>query len=165
MILGLFHVAIRTADLEATRTFYTRVLGMVEAERAKLPFPGLWLRPPVPGATAILHVYAGDAATGSEGAVPTGGAAVDHVALCVAGFEPLRLRLRELGLDWREQCTPGRPYQLFTFDPSGILLELTADPATDLAPPASTPGKQYVAGRRDWFRAESYRQFSSTRAA
>jgi catechol 2,3-dioxygenase-like lactoylglutathione lyase family enzyme len=165
MILGLFHVAIRTADLDATRAFYTGVLGMVEDPRPNLPFPGLWLRPPVPGAPAILHVYAGEAATGSEGAVPSGGAAVDHVAMCVSGFTSLRSRLRERGLDWREQCTPGRAYQLFTFDPSGILLELTADPATEPRTPDATPGKQYRAGHRDWFRPEAYRQFSSTRAA
>jgi catechol 2,3-dioxygenase-like lactoylglutathione lyase family enzyme len=76
MVLNLFHVAIRTADLEATRAFYGRVLGMVEAERPNLPFPGAWLRPPVAGMPAILHVYAGEAASGSEGAVPSGGAAV-----------------------------------------------------------------------------------------
>jgi catechol 2,3-dioxygenase-like lactoylglutathione lyase family enzyme len=158
--LALFHVAIRSSDLDATRGFYTRVLGMVEAERPKLSFPGIWLRPPVAGAPAILHVYGGDAAVGSEGAVPSGGAAVDHVSLCVTDFEGLRGRVRALGLDWREQCAPGRPYQLFVFDPSGILLELTADAASQATPPVPTPGKQYRAGWRDWFVPESYRQFS-----
>jgi hypothetical protein len=92
--------------------------------------------------------------------VPSGGAAVDHVSLCVTRFEPLRARVRELGLDWREQCAPGRPYQLFVFDPSGILLELTADAASESSPPTATPGKQYRAGHRDWFRPQAYRQFS-----
>lgn len=162
MVLGLFHVAIRTADLDATRAFYTQVLGMVEAERPNLPFPGAWLRAPVAGAPAIVHVYAGDAAVGGEGAVPSGGAAVDHVSLCVSGFEALRTRVRELGLDWREQCRPGRPYQLFVFDPSGILLELTCDEQAEPAP-QPTPGKQYRAGWRDWFRPEAYRRFSAAR--
>ncbi len=159
MVLNLFHVAIRTADLGATRAFYTRVLGMVEAERPNLPFPGAWLRPPVAGAPAILHVYAGEAASGGEGAVPSGGAAVDHVSLTVTGFEALRERVRGLGLDWREQCRPGRPYQLFVFDPSGILLELTCDEQAEPVPPA-TPGKQYRAGWRDWFDPAAYRQFA-----
>jgi hypothetical protein len=44
-----------------------------------------------------------------------------------------------------------------------VLLELTADPASQAAPPLPTPGKQYRAGWRDWFRPESYRQFSSAR--
>ncbi len=160
MVLNLFHVAIRTADLQATRAFYTRVLGMVESERPKLAFPGIWLRPPVAGAPAIIHVYADEPAVGSEAAVPSGGAAVDHVSMCVSGFETLRRRLRELGLDWREQCAAGRPYQLFVFDPSGILLELTVDPACESEPPTPTPGKQYRAGHRDWFDASAYRQFS-----
>jgi catechol 2,3-dioxygenase-like lactoylglutathione lyase family enzyme len=160
MVLNLFHVAIRTADLDATRAFYTDVLGMVESERPKMAFPGIWLRAPVAGSPAIIHVYGGDAAAGSEGSVPSGGAAVDHVSMCVTNFGALRTRVRELGLDWREQCSPGRPYQLFVFDPSGILLELTADVATEPSPPAPTPGKQYRAGYRDWFQPESYRQFS-----
>lgn len=159
MVLGLFHVAIRTADLEATRAFWTQVVGMVEAERPPLPFPGLWLRPPVAGAPAVIHVYAGEAAAGSEGAVPSGGAAVDHVSLTIAGFSAMRERVAALGLDWREQCSPGRPCQLFVFDPSGILLELTADPAAEHAPPVPTPGKQYRAGHRDWFDPRAYRQF------
>ncbi|MFM1991565.1 MAG: hypothetical protein RJA99_4522 [Pseudomonadota bacterium] len=158
--LGLFHVAIRTADLEATRAFYAQVLGLVEDERPPMAFPGAWLRPPVAGAPAILHVYAGEAATGSEGAVPRGGGAVDHVSLTVTGFEALRERVRALGLDWREQCRPGRPYQLFVFDPSGILLELTCDDRAETVP-QPTPGKAYRAGWRDWFRPEDYRRFSS----
>jgi catechol 2,3-dioxygenase-like lactoylglutathione lyase family enzyme len=164
MVLNLFHVAIRTADLSATEAFYTRVLGMVvDPGRPKMAFPGIWLRAPIAGSPAIIHVYAGDAAAGSEAAVPSGGAAVDHVSLCVTGFEPLRTRLRELGLDWREQCGAGRPYQLFVFDPSGILLELTADAASQAEPPVPTPGKQYRAGWRDWFTPEAYRQFSGAR--
>ena len=148
MVLNLFHVAIRTADLSATEGFYTRVLGMVvDPGRPNMAFPGIWLRAPIAGAPAIIHVYAG-------------GAAVDHVSLCVTDFEALRTRVRALGLEWREQCGPGRPYQLFLFDPSGVLLELTADAASQSAPPVPTPGKQYRAGWRDWFRPESYRQFS-----
>ena len=84
--LGLFHVAIRTADLDATRAFYTQVLGLVEDERPPMAFPGAWLRPPVAGAPAILHVYAGEAATGSQGAVPRGRAAAEPVCLTVTGF-------------------------------------------------------------------------------
>jgi catechol 2,3-dioxygenase-like lactoylglutathione lyase family enzyme len=161
MVLNLFHVAIRSADLVATEAFYTRVLGMVvDPTRPPLAFPGLWLRPPIAGAPAIVHVYGGEAAVGSERAVPAGGAAVDHVALCVSDFEALRRRVAGLGLDWREQCSPGRPYQLFVFDPSGVLLECTADPASQPQPPVPSPGRQYRAGWRDWFRADDYRQFS-----
>ncbi|MFN7643183.1 MAG: VOC family protein [Burkholderiales bacterium] len=96
--LGLFHVAIRTADLGATRAFYTRVLGMVEdPARPQMAFPGVWLRAPVAGSPAIIHVYAGQDAAGSDGAVPSGGAAVDHVSLTIAGFAALREQVRGLG--------------------------------------------------------------------
>lgn len=160
MVIGLFHVAIRSADLGATRAFYTEVLGMIEAERPQMSFPGLWLRPPVAGAPAIVHVYGGDAATGDEVGVPSGGGAVDHVSFCIHDFTQLRERIRARGLDWREQCVPGRPLQLFVFDPSGVLLELTADAQGVATLPAATQGKAYRAGRRDWFRPEDYRQFA-----
>ena len=42
-ITGLFHVAIKTNDLDATVKFYTEVLGMKLAHRPDFGFPGAWL--------------------------------------------------------------------------------------------------------------------------
>ena len=39
----LDHYTIRTADLDATRCFYTEVLGLSVGPRPAFTFPGLWL--------------------------------------------------------------------------------------------------------------------------
>src|SRR4030065_389357 len=44
-ITGLFHVAIKTNDLDATGKFYTDVLGMKLAHRPDFGFPGAGLGP------------------------------------------------------------------------------------------------------------------------
>jgi len=42
-ITKLAHYAIRTADLEASRRFYTEVIGFRVGYRPPFPFPGIWL--------------------------------------------------------------------------------------------------------------------------
>ena len=45
-VTGLFHVAIKTPDLDATVKFYTQVLGMELAHRPDFGFPGAWIAQP-----------------------------------------------------------------------------------------------------------------------
>ena len=68
-VTSLFHVAIKTPDLDATVKFYTEVLGMELAHRPNFGFPGAWLAQP--GGVPIIHIYAGNAATGPDGKVRT----------------------------------------------------------------------------------------------
>ena len=42
-VTGLFHVAIKTNDLDATVKFYTDVLGMKLVHRPDFGFPGAWI--------------------------------------------------------------------------------------------------------------------------
>ena len=42
-VTGLFHVAIKTNDLDATVKFYTEVLGMKLVHRPDFGFPGAWI--------------------------------------------------------------------------------------------------------------------------
>jgi catechol 2,3-dioxygenase-like lactoylglutathione lyase family enzyme len=58
-VTSLFHVAIKTPDLDATVKFYTEVLGMELANRPNFGFPGAWLAQP--GGPPIIHIYAGSA--------------------------------------------------------------------------------------------------------
>ena len=76
-ITGLFHVAIKTADLEATRRFYVEVLGLAEVARPDFGYPGAWIGVPLPGGQAIIHIYAGGPALGPSGIVENGTAAID----------------------------------------------------------------------------------------
>ena len=81
VVTGLFHIAIKTADLPASLDFYRSVLGLKDVQRPALDFPGAWLACPAPGGSAIIHLYAGGPALGGSSTVAQGTAAIDHVSL------------------------------------------------------------------------------------
>jgi catechol 2,3-dioxygenase-like lactoylglutathione lyase family enzyme len=164
MLFGsLFHVAIRTANLNATVRFYTEVLGMLVAERPPIGFPGAWLKSPQPGGESILHIYAGDAALEPDGRVLTRSGAIDHVSIACQGYNEFRERLRRFGLPWRENLVPGTPlWQLFVHDPNGIQLELTFHSAAESDSEPVIAAERLYRARERWFDPEPYRQFSST---
>ena len=146
---GLFHLAIKTADLAATLAFWTGVIGLREVPRPDFGYPGAWLACPQPGGQAIVHVYAGGPALGPGGQVERGTAAIDHVSLACSGFHAYRARFVRAGLDWREFLVPGTTlWQLFVYDPSGVQLELTFEGGAESAPPPDmAPGRAYQAGQ------------------
>jgi len=161
MLLGpVFHVAIRTADLGATTRFYTEVLGMILAPRPPIPFPGVWLRPALPGGDAIFHIYAGDAAQEADGRVLVGTGAIDHVSVTAQGYSAFRDRFRSFGLDWRENLVPATPlWQLFVYDPNGVQLELTFHEAAESEPRPVISEQRLYRARERWFQPQLYRQF------
>lgn len=146
---GLFHLAIKTADLAATRGFWIGVIGLREVPRPDFGYPGAWLSCPQPGGQAIVHIYAGGPALGPDGRVETGTAAIDHVSLSCTGYHAYRERFRRAGLDWREFLVPGTTlWQLFVYDPSGVQLELTFEGLAEAGPPPDmSPGRCYRAGQ------------------
>ena len=148
IISGLFHVAIKTNDLEATRAFYCDVLGLKEVFRPDFGYPGAWIACPLPGGQAIIHIYAGGPALGADGRAPVGSGAIDHLSLSCGGYHEFRARFRESGLDFREFLVPGTTlWQLFVYDPSGVQLELTFEGNAETgASPDMSPGRAYVAG-------------------
>lgn len=154
---GLFHLAIKTADLAATRAFWTGVIGLREIARPDFGYPGAWLACAQPGGQAIVHVYAGGPAMGATGLAPRGSGAIDHVSLACSGYHAYIARFRAAGLDWREFLVPGTTlWQLFVYDPSGVQLELTFEGAVEPgAPPDLSPGRRYRAGA-DFFDPAAY---------
>jgi catechol 2,3-dioxygenase-like lactoylglutathione lyase family enzyme len=157
IISGLFHIAVKTNDLDTTRAFYCDVLGLKEVARPDFGFPGAWLACPLPGGAAIIHVYAGGPALGVEGRAPSGSAAIDHVSLSCAGYHEFRACFVAAGLDYREFLVPGTTlWQLFVYDPSGVQLELTFEGSAEAgASPDMSPGRAYVAGS-SFFDAATY---------
>lgn len=148
LVIGLFHTAIKTADLAASLAFYESILGLKEIPRPDFGFSGAWLACPSPGGAAIIHLYAGGPALGTNGAVPVGSAAVDHISLACSGFHAFRDRFKANGLAWREQVVPGTTlWQLFVYDPSGVQFELTFEGSVEPgALPDTSPGLAYVPG-------------------
>jgi catechol 2,3-dioxygenase-like lactoylglutathione lyase family enzyme len=146
---GLFHLAIKTADLARTLAFWTGIIGLREIARPDFGYPGAWLACGQPGGQAIIHVYAGGPALGSAGVVESGSAAIDHVSLACTGYHAYIARFRAAGLDWREFLVPGTTlWQLFVYDPSGVQLELTFEGAVEAGPsPDMSDSRRYRAGQ------------------
>ena len=157
IISSLFHVAIKTNDLAATRAFYCDVLGLADVFRPDFGYPGAWLACPLPGGQAIIHVYAGGPALGADGRTPVGSSAIDHLSLACSGFHEFATRFRQAGLAYREFLVPGTTlWQLFVYDPSGVQLELTFEGSAESgAAPDMSPGRAYVAGS-GFFDAATY---------
>lgn len=164
LVSQIFHVAIKTADLDATIAFYTRVLGLVLHRRPAFDFQGAWLAPAVAGAEAILHIYAGDAARAADGTFQSGTAVIDHLSLNAQGYSETRNRVRSLGLPYRENVVPDLPFwQLFVYDPSGVMLELTYHAAAEGGEPPSISKALQYRPREVFFAPEAYRQFARVR--
>ena len=158
---GLFHIAIKTSDLEATRVFWCDIIGLREMPRPNFGYPGAWLACPQPGGLGIIHVYAGGPALGPAGVAPSGTAAIDHISLSCSGYRDYVARFKGAGLDWREFLVPGTTlWQLFVYDPSGVQLELTFEGSVEGAEkPDMSPGRAYVAGA-SFFNPKSYPKLS-----
>jgi catechol 2,3-dioxygenase-like lactoylglutathione lyase family enzyme len=148
LVHGLYHVAIKTSNLEATRAFWRDIVGLKEIDRPNFGYPGAWLGCPHPGGQAIIHVYAGGPALGESRIAPVGAGAIDHVSLACSGYRDFVARFRQASLPFREFIVPGTSlWQLFVYDPSGMQLELTFEGSVegDELPDVS-PGRRYVAG-------------------
>jgi len=134
-IRKLGHYSIRTPDLDASRRFYTTVLGFREGFRPPFDFPGIWLYQGEDEADfGVVHIigidrnnpqglkdYLGDK---SETEL-SGTGAVDHVAFLADGLAGMRKRLRDAGLPFTERIVPSLGlYQVFVKDPSNVTIEL-----------------------------------------
>lgn len=134
-IRKLGHYSIRTPDLEASRRFYTSILGFKEGFRPPFNFPGIWLYKGEDEADfGVVHIigidrsnpqglkdYLGDKS--ESDLVGTG--VVDHVAFLADGLADMRTRLRDADLPFTERIVPSLGlYQVFVKDPSNVTIEL-----------------------------------------
>src|ERR1044072_2228523 len=97
-VTGLFHVAIKTNDLDATVKFYTDVLGIKLVHRPDFGSPGAWIA--AGDSVPIVHIYAGGPAL-VDGKTPYGTGSLDHVSLTIKGWGECLERVRRVGDDWR----------------------------------------------------------------
>jgi catechol 2,3-dioxygenase-like lactoylglutathione lyase family enzyme len=146
-VTGLFHVAIKTNDLDATVKFYTDVLGMKLAPRPDFGFPGAWIA--AGDDIPIIHIYAGGSALVDGKAPPYGTGSVDHVSLTIKGWDECLERVKRLGYDWRAAIVPGTSlWQIFVHDPSGVMMELTFDGKAEGRPTPEIPAdRMYQPGK------------------
>jgi catechol 2,3-dioxygenase-like lactoylglutathione lyase family enzyme len=134
-IRKLGHYSIRTPDLEASRRFYTGVLGFREGFRPPFDFPGIWLYLGSDEADfGTVHLIGIDPANDKglsdylgdkPAAALAGSGAVDHLACLADGLADMRRRLDAAGQHFTERLVPSLGLcQLFTQDPSGVTIEL-----------------------------------------
>ena len=131
----LAHYSIRTTDLEASRVFYTELLGFRVGYRPPFDFPGIWLYMSDDeteyGTVHIIGIdlndpqglidYLGDKSLDSL--VGTG--SVDHIAFTATGLAEMRQKLAARQMTARERTVPSLGlHQVFLTDPSGVTIEL-----------------------------------------
>ena len=140
----LDHYSIRTPEVEASRRFYTEVMGFTVGFRPPFKFPGIWLYngAQYPETTGVVHIigidsndpqglkdYLGDREVTSLQGTGT----VDHMAFVATGLADMRARLQNHGIAFRERTVPSLGiHQVFFEDPSGVTLELNY-PAAETA--------------------------------
>ncbi|MEO0448569.1 MAG: VOC family protein [Verrucomicrobiota bacterium] len=115
-ILDLNHVAIHSADVEASRQFYEEGLGLVPKARPAFDFPGAWFDL---GGGRELHLLGGmdfSVVSHCRGA---------HFALQVASLDEVQAELEEKGIPVVQgpQTRPDGARQIFVTDPDGYWVE------------------------------------------
>ncbi|HYM31541.1 MAG TPA: VOC family protein [Candidatus Cybelea sp.] len=116
-LASLDHVTVLCADVDRSRKFYNKVLGMLDGDRPPFDFPGAWL---YVGERPVVHLI-GDR---NHEAIKTTGS-FDHVAFDAKDLGGMRKRLKESGVEFTERKVPGRPlHQVFLHDPDGVMIEL-----------------------------------------
>ena len=132
----LDHFSIRTTDIEASRRFYTEVMGFQTGFRPPFKFPGIWLYngAQYPETTGVVHIigidlndpqglkdYLGDKDLDTLNGTGT----VDHMAFTATGLADMLARLQKQGVAFRERSVPSLSlHQVFFEDPSGVTIEL-----------------------------------------
>ncbi len=132
----LDHYSIRTLDIEASRKFYTEVMGFQVGFRPPFKFPGLWLYngASYPETTGVVHIigidlddpaglkeYLGERDLESLKGTGT----VDHMAFTATGLADMRGRLQRNNIAFRERTVPSlNLHQVFFEDPSDVTIEL-----------------------------------------
>jgi len=118
------HLLVLTEDIEATKDFYCRALGLEVGERPPLEFPGHWLY--VEGVPCI-HVADRDAYTAHSErlGIPASPDAVDHVDFNGDDYAEAVARLEREGVEATTNAVPGAGLrQLFLEDPNGLKIEI-----------------------------------------
>ena len=124
------HFLLQTADMEATREWYTNVLGMRVGPSPDFKFPVFWL---YLGDKDVVHVTQGGKGisenrrqyVGQQSEATEGSGVVDHIAFRATGLREMLAHLKSLGVDFKQrQVSDQGLYQLFMFDPNGVKIEL-----------------------------------------
>jgi catechol 2,3-dioxygenase-like lactoylglutathione lyase family enzyme len=138
----LEHFLVQCADIEATREWYVRVLGLREGPHPDFKFPVCWL---YIGEKDVIHITQGGKEVsenrrrylGQQSETLEGSGVIDHVAFRCTGLQEMMAHLTAQKVKFSQrQVSDQGLYQLFLADPNGIKVELNfaAAEASDLTP-------------------------------
>lgn len=130
------HFLVAADDIDATRDWYARVLGMRPGPHPDFGFPVHWMYlgeldvvhigPSAKGAGEIQKQYLGRTSQGSA----AGTGAIDHIAFRATGLRDMILHLKKHNVSFSQRRANGQAlFQLFFHDPNGIKIELNFDAA------------------------------------
>jgi catechol 2,3-dioxygenase-like lactoylglutathione lyase family enzyme len=137
------HFLVAADDIDATRDWYARVLGMRAGPHPDFGFPVHWMYlgdadvvhigPSARMAGAIQKQYLGRTSQKSD----AGTGAIDHIAFRATGLREMIEHLEKEKIPFSRRRANGQAlFQLFFYDPNGIKIELNFDAAEaeDVAP-------------------------------
>src|SRR5256885_10319389 len=137
------HFLVAADDIDATRDWYARVLGMQSGPHPEFGFPVHWMYvdgvdivhigPSAKHAGDIQQKYLGRTSQRSE----AGTGALDHIAFRATGLREMLQHLRAEAVPFSQRRADGQAlFQLFLYDPNGIKIELNyeAQEAEGLSP-------------------------------
>jgi len=127
--MSLNHYTILARDLEATKKFYTDVVGLSVGDRPPLAFPGYWL---YCGGVPTVHLIgrrADDPVIADKPSDPAKTGRLDHIAFACEGLQDMKANLEGHGIKFDERVLPRlNMTQLFYYDPDGIAVECNFAP-------------------------------------
>ena len=124
------HFLIQAPDIDATRDWYVKVLGMRDGPHPDFGFPVHWL---YLGSEPVIHLSEGGANVsqnrlrylGQQSTATQGTGVIDHVAFRATGLPEMLAHLQKHQIAFKERQVDGQGlYQLFLFDPNGVKIEL-----------------------------------------
>jgi len=137
------HFLVAADDIDATRDWYARVLGMKTGPHPDFGFPVHWM---YVNGVDIVHIgpsakNAGDIQKKYLGRVSQksaeGTGALDHIAFRATGLRGMLEHLKREKVSFTQRRANGQAlFQLFLLDPNGIKIELNyaAEEAEGIAP-------------------------------
>jgi len=132
------HFLVAADDIDATRDWYARVLGMRPGPHPDFGFPVHWM---YLGDVDVVHIgpsakSAGEnqkkylGRTSGRSAQDAGTGAIDHIAFRATGLRAMMAHLEAENISFSRRRANGQAlFQLFFYDPNGIKIELNFDAA------------------------------------
>src|SRR6478736_726880 len=153
------HFLVASDDIDATRDWYARVLGMKSGPHPDFGFPVHWM---YIGEVDVVHIgpsakMAGDiqkkylGRTSGRSAQEEGTGAIDHIAFRATGLRAMLEHLKREQIGFTQRRANGQAlFQLFFHDPNGIKIELNyaAAEAEGIAPELMASDLVAAAARR-----------------